>query len=615
MPNHTIKFFLNQILIKKVKYFNKSMQLLKKRIKMALFNKRSYVICLLLISHTLFASSSTVRRANAYLKLAEYEMGIKEVEGALYNSASDPELYEIYIKLLAASGKEIEAIQSYNHYETSFVSEVQKRELLEDLSWGIIRKGFNSSLILAKIFALVSATMTQDAYSVPLIELALEDSNWIIRKVAINLASYLMDRHLNQKILQLAQKDSSVEVRLEAIQAVASMKIFEAETVLNNLLINSNHLDAIEQAAILQAIIAIHEKASCVEIESLSNSQRAAMRQLSAYFIIESASVESLNTLFKLIKDSHPDVKIAALSALCLLKNEEGYDSLLVIKETTPLLKDMDYKVAITATYLHLLLNQEEAKSSMIKWCLHSNKEIRRFAGGALACGGTMAKEAMNTVLIASEDPFVRVPISVSLLGLRENIHLASASIFIFLKNEKANIMWEESSHPLFKTLKTSTIRRSKEEAVNTPEGVDMQTRLELLRLLAIFEYPQTKEILRQFLRERSFGVTFTAASTLVEEGGGEDMDLIKGLLADKDLKVQVQAAFVLAMVTKDKEAIDVLQKAYPKVDRELKIKILEALANIGDKESVPFLIDKMQDPYQVIRIIAAGALIICLNH
>jgi HEAT repeat protein len=75
------------------------------------------------------------------------------------------------------------------------------------------------------------------------------------------------------------------------------------------------------------------------------------------------------------------------------------------------------------------------------------------------------------------------------------------------------------------------------------------------------------------------------------------------------------QAALILAGLGGDPSAIKILQSAYPKVDREMKMHILEAIANIGDQSSIPFLISVLDEPFQILRVVAASALIKCIYH
>ena len=73
---------------------------------------------------------------------------------------------------------------------------------------------------------------------------------------------------------------------------------------------------------------------------------------------------------------------------------------------------------------------------------------------------------------------------------------------------------------------------------------------------------------------------------------------------------MRLQAALILATLGGDPEAIKVLEEAYPEASREIKIRILEAIGSIADYETIPFLIAVMKEPFQMLRVVAASALI-----
>jgi HEAT repeat protein len=128
-------------------------------------------------------------------------------------------------------------------------------------------------------------------------------------------------------------------------------------------------------------------------------------------------------------------------------------------------------------------------------------------------------------------------------------------------------------------------------------------------------KYSKAKQTLREFLKNQVGKVPNFAAATLLEEGDEEEVALVKELLNDPDERIRLQAAFILALRGREVSALKVLKEAYPHADREMKIHILEAIAQIGDRESIPFLLEIFKEPFQVMRIIAASALIKCLYH
>jgi HEAT repeat protein len=100
-----------------------------------------------------------------------------------------------------------------------------------------------------------------------------------------------------------------------------------------------------------------------------------------------------------------------------------------------------------------------------------------------------------------------------------------------------------------------------------------------------------------------------------LQEGDEEGLEAVRALLEDPDEKIRLQAALIMTLVGHDLTAAKVLKEAYPHVDREMKLHILEAIAHVHDPEAIPFLLSVLSEPFQLLRTVAASALIQCLSH
>jgi HEAT repeat protein len=172
--------------------------------------------------------------------------------------------------------------------------------------------------------------------------------------------------------------------------------------------------------------------------------------------------------------------------------------------------------------------------------------------------------------------------------------------------------MWEAST--LFQVLAPSRHHHIP-QVPQYPALMDQLSRLEILNFLAILQYPKAEEALKSLLTNELFGVTYAASNTLLEEGGEEALNILRHLLQEEDEKIRVQAAMVLALSGSEPEAIDALQEAYFVMDREMKINILGAIGHIGDRKSIPFLLDLLDESHQILKVVTASALIQCLYH
>jgi hypothetical protein len=214
-----------------------------------------------------------------------------------------------------------------------------------------------------------------------------------------------------------------------------------------------------------------------------------------------------------------------------------------------------------------------------------------------------------------TQDPYVRINLAKGLIGQRIQVQRASEVIYdVFLKEKNVLWMWDRSGNPLFRFLSESRVKHI-DTIPNYPAVVDQLVRLEVLSWLSIVRFDRAQEAVKSFLQTKSWGVTGTAAATLLQEGDEEGLEAVRALLSDPEERIRIQAALILAIVGGDPSAVKVLEDAYPKVDREMKVHLLEALAHIGDVSSIPFLLQVLNEPFQILRVIAASALIQCLYH
>lgn len=576
--------------------------------------KKTLTLLLLLMACNAFAGGediSSARRIEAHLKIGDKQSAVQEAQLAANAYPDSVLLKQLLVKAFAKAGKEKECLAAWKANEPYFTDERQKAELLEEMAWGFIEKGAQSNSLTLKAISMLGATMTQDVYAVDILKNHMKDSNSLIREMAVELASYLNDRPLQREVLRLLEEEPVWDVRLQAILAAGKMRLSESEPKLKAILSDDrNHLE--EKIIAATAIVSLREDVTRNEIYTLSKSKRAGLRLLACKMASEFDRKEDLDLIVPLLRDSRSEVRIEALNVLGLLR-AKSINGKKIPDLIAPCLEESDYKVAITAAWVMALYDPLQSENYFFTWLKHPNPEVRTIAASALALTGRYGEKMMLKILQESKDRFVRVNIALGLLGQRIATAQAAEELYRFMISEQKLLMSSSSANRLFNAVSPSDIRRS--SAVSeTPEAADQIVRLELLRLLAVMGYPKTQIAMKQFLKEKNWEIT-GIATMLIEEGDEEAVALVRELLNDSDKKVRIQAALVLSMWARDSKAVDILQDSYATADRELKMRILEALGHIGAPQSVPFLIHAMQDPFAMLRISAATALILCLNH
>jgi HEAT repeat protein len=341
----------------------------------------------------------------------------------------------------------------------------------------------------------------------------------------------------------------------------------------------------------------------------LIQSNRAGLRQLACRLVAHLDLNDELINMTPLLCDPVPDIRIEALNTFALLGRP------VPPAEMEQRLQDPCPEVAITAAWADLRQGGSGGRLVLEKWIDSSQPEWRRLASAALSIAGPKAVSIMLSRIKASTDPFVRINLAMGLIGQRAHVPLACEQLYTALMEQKTELwMWDQRANPLMRSLSPSRLHHI-EEIPHYPYVIDQLVRLDLLTVLSMMGHPKAQTAVKTFLRNETWGVTGAAAATLLEEGDEQALEQVRGLLTDKEEKVRVQAALILAFLGNDPEAAKVLHEAYSTVDREMKVQILEALAQVGDPKSLPFLIDVLKEPFQLLRVVAASALIQSLHH
>lgn len=553
------------------------------------------------------------KRVHTHLLIDDVFSAIAEAKKELKKYPDSKILRLALMKALCIRGNEIEALEQWHQVIENHEEMLQDRVSLETLSWGALNKGETSNQLVVRVNALIGAAMTRDAKAIPLILKALRGSNSLLRSVAVSLAASYGDFPLQNEIARLLREEKVWYVRLELIKAIGQLGMTDLKEELIKIIGNTQTL-AEEKVAAIVSFVNMYEKIEDRELDSLIHSNRAGLRELACEVITHLDLTHKVKELLTLLKDSHPQVRITALNALGLLGiNQWENQPLFSIKNVENLLEDKVPEVVITASWLAMLCGDERGKKQLYHWAIHGEQRFARLATAAAAITGEKGIPLMKKILENSKDPFIQINLARGLISQRQEVEYACKIIDKHLTKE-GFWMWENSLNPLFRSLAPSNVRHNPQIA-NYPSVMNQLTRLELLSLLCMMHYPKAQEAVKAFLQTHSWGVTGAAAATLLREGDDEALDVVRNLLTDSEEKIRIQAALILTMLGNDKTAVQVLKEAYSSADREIKLYILEAVSKVGDPETITFLLDRLSEPFQVMRVVAATAIIKCLYH
>jgi HEAT repeat protein len=572
---------------------------------------RHFLIYLCFIATNLAASDlQAVKRVHAHLLLDDTTSALQEVNKHLVLYPDSKQLREAHVEVMAQMRDEKGMYRTWEALIAQFPEEKKNRLLLENIAWGTLNTALHSTSPATRLMGALGAFFANDAKSVKVLQNCMRDSNALIRAMAVHLASQMRDSLLCDEVMRLFQTENTFIVRLEVINALGAMKIMSSRPGLEAI-IASSQSSAEEKAAAIQSIVALIETTDREEIIKLATSNRAGLRLLACAAIAHFDLHRDLDFVIPLLKDSNAEVRAAALNVLGYLRVAE-YCGKPIIEYVAPLEEDHDYHVAINAAWVIALNDAADGQCRFKRWLRHDLRDVRLFAAATLTSLGKYAVPLISEAFHSTDDPYVRMNLAMGMISQRIEPQKACQALADGLSGISENWMWEQIG--ALRILKPSTAKQSSLVTEN-PKEINQLTRLEILNILAVMKYPKTQETLKSFLKEQNWGVTWMAAALMLTEGDSEAIAIIRTLLNDTDPAVRIQSALLLSIWGRDEQAITTLQQAYKGADRECKGHILEGLGKIGEESSIPFLITVLKEPHQTLRIIAACAILQCLNH
>ncbi len=574
--------------------------------------KYAWVVCLWGLSLYAVQEEDVVKRIHNHLLIQDPFSAVQEARQAALDHPQSTKVSMAYLEALCAGGEEVEAFETFLALSKS-LGQQTTRPMFELLAWGVLNKGDASPLVMVRFYSLLGAAFTQDARALPILLKELKGSNALLRSMAVKLSASYGDAPLQEELKRLLTEEKVWFVRLEVIKAIGALRIRNAQNQLKEIIAHPKTL-AEEKVAAIFSLVHMYDALEPTELDALLHSERAGLRELACQLIAHLDLRDEVPKLVPLLSDANPDVRVAAMRCL-------GFLQIRVIQDRTVVdliqknLEDPIAEVSITAGWLATVLGAEIGIQELERWLEQDTLDAKRLAAAAVAVTGSFGVDLAAKEIRSQIDPYTKVNLAIGLIGQKKERELASQVLFQELIASGNNLwMWEERAGGLFRSLAPSKVRHI-EQIPRYPDVVDQLVKLDILSILSIVRHPKALEAVKEFLKNQSWGVTGAAAATLLEEGDESALDEVRLLLSDPDDKIRIQAALILALVGSDISSVSVLMDAYGKVDREMKIYILEALGHIGDPSSIPFLVEVLKEPFQTLRVVAASALIQCLYH
>lgn len=551
-----------------------------------------------------------LKRIYAYIAIQDFAAASEEAQRGLSYFPTDKLLLEASIRASAHRGDEKGMWDAWNAYRSRYPEESHGQDELQELmAWAAIWKGADSPQPLIRLYALLGAFFSNDAKSLPVLKRFCRDKNTQLRCAAVKLIGHMRDAQLCDEVLSLVYNEKDWKVRLGALNALGEMKIQEGRSLLLAK-IADNQATAEEKSAAIEGLIELLETIDRPEIEALVYSNRASLRLLACEVIRHLRSQRDVDLLMLLASDNHSDVRAIALHTLGLLEFSEDRNSLITLARNK--LYDRSPEVAVTAAWLLTLADSKSSHEAFMPLVQHPKREVRLQAAAAIAATGKYGISLTKDLFKMSNDSFFKMNLALGLIYQQTDTFAACQALDFGLNAETGRWMWKEDG--LFRILAPSTVKQE-DEIANAPEAINQLTRLEILNLLAVMKYPGAEKAIRGFLQQHKWGIAGMASALLLMEGDDVSLNIVQGILEDPDPRIRMQAALTLALWGGKEEAMIYLEAGYATADRETKERIIEGLGRIGSRKSIPFLLQRLQESQQSLRLIAASSLLQCLYH
>jgi HEAT repeat protein len=486
---------------------------------------------------------------------------------------------------------------------------------LENVAWGVIQKAHLSDNLSAKFTSVIAASLQNDAYSVETLKRSLKDTNSLLRQASLHFCLRFGDEMLKEEILRLLKEEKVFEVRKKVIEVAQRFKIEEARPILESLL-NDEQVSYEERSLVVTALIHYYDSIDKEKLQKLAKSSLVGHRML-ACALFSHFDLKNETLLLKdLAFDLNKQVRLFALSSLGVLKITT-IDGTKLEEHLKEALEDPNPQISLMASWALLESNPSLCRERLRHFLLHTDQNIRLQAAGLIGYSLPYTESLAEEMFTFHPDIYVRANLSFYLVAHRKQIKEASDQLYSLFQS-KEMFMFKQIYPAHLNILAPSrlVLEQGNPNAFYQVSSMYYQlAQLELLNILALLKDPRAKEAISIFLDHHHSDVSTLSLRSLLQLEDHHSLELMKEFLNHKDKHKRVEAALVLALFKRDKEALKVLEETYNEVNRDLKQMILMAIGEIASKDSIPFLMDKVYESSQSLRINASSALIQCLRH
>lgn len=538
---------------------------------------------------------------------------IEQASAAIKKYPHSLSLRKLYIESLSNSGAEKKLLQAWQQFAREFPDYKYDDSVLELVSKGVLHHAELSEPYASKLYRYAVAATFNDASTVESLKEALNDTNFIVREMALEASLQQGDEVLCDEILELLKRERVPSVRRKAIEVLLRIKGDDIKPLAQAIL-KDPMLGYRDRFSLVLSLLEGKKTVTRPEIEELANSHHAFERQIACYIFNYFHLTEDLDLLAKLVNDPIQDVRVQAVTSLGQLRVKEvAGKSIENILEQALSSDNLD--LSLLSSWVLVLNQNEEQKNRFRDFLFHSNQKVRLQAASLVCYSLPYSQELATEFFQIHTDPFVRLNLSIYMLLHRIQVKEAANQIYQFMQDFESVSFKASYPYPM-ETVWPNHLSDDFERSMSSlPKSAQSEiVTFCLLNLLAIVDDPRAYPEISKFLDTHHSNIALASMPQFAKAGSGPLLELIRSFFTHEDLNKRIQAAAIVATLKKEEEALKVLYDAYSQVDRNLKEMILMIIGQIGSKDSIPFLMDAIYQPSQTLRVVASSSLLQCLR-
>lgn len=549
------------------------------------------------------------------LLIHNYTEAVSQAALGVQDFPRSQEMRELYIEALSKVGDERRLLQGWQKFSRDFDFNKYKESVLENVAWGVIQKAHLSDNLATKFTSVIAASLQNDVYSVETLKRTLGDSNSLLREASLHFCLNFGDEVLKEEVVRLLKEERVFEVRKKVIEVAQRLKIQEARPILESLL-GGDQVSYEERSLIVTALINYYDSISGEELQKLAVSSLVGHRLLACALFNHFDLKEHVGLLKSLIYDSNKQVRLSALACVGSLKITE-LNGEKIEKVLEKALEDLNPQISLMASWALLHENPPLCVGRLRHYLLHTDQNVRLQAAGLIGYSLPYTESLASEMFCMHPDRYVRANLSFYLAAHRKNVPEACDQLYSLFQS-KEMFMFKEILPAHLSILAPSRLvlqQGNADQFYRISSLYYQMAQLEVLNMLALLKDSRAKDAMSIFLDNHHSDISTLSLRSLFQLEDKQALELMKQFLNHSDKHKRVEAAIVLALFKRDQEALKVLEESYSEVNRDLKQMILMAIGEIASKDSIPFLMDKVYESSQSLRINASAALIQCLRH